>query len=73
MKLFYGLYFKHVLPRIGQMLARNNSAAYEYLPESVGQFPQGEELASKMRKAGLSSVRWHSFTFGIATLYIGEK
>jgi demethylmenaquinone methyltransferase/2-methoxy-6-polyprenyl-1,4-benzoquinol methylase len=73
MKLLYSLYFKHVLPRIGQLLARNNSAAYEYLPESVGQFPQGEELASKMRKTGLSSVRWHSFTFGIATLYIGEK
>jgi demethylmenaquinone methyltransferase/2-methoxy-6-polyprenyl-1,4-benzoquinol methylase len=73
MRIFYGLYFKYVLPRIGQMLARNNSAAYEYLPESVGQFPQGEELASKMRKAGLSSVRWHSLTFGIVTLYIGEK
>lgn len=73
MRLFYGLYFRYVLPRVGQLLARNNSAAYEYLPQSVGEFPQGEALASKMRKAGLSSVRWHTLTFGIATLYIGEK
>src|SRR5690606_24143805 len=43
-KGLYGWYFRHVLPRIGQMLARNQSDAYNYLPQSVGQFPQGEEL-----------------------------
>jgi demethylmenaquinone methyltransferase/2-methoxy-6-polyprenyl-1,4-benzoquinol methylase len=69
----YGWYFRHVLPRIGQWLARNNSSAYEYLPVSVGEFPQGEELAARMRAAGLRTVAIHPFTLGIATLYLGVK
>ena len=69
----YGWYFHHLLPRIGQVLARNRQAAYNYLPASVGAFPQGEALARRMRAAGLGGVRYHPFTFGIATLYVGEK
>jgi len=72
-RAIYGWYFRHVLPRIGQFLVRNSSAAYEYLPESVGQFPQGEALAQRMRTAGLGSVRCYPLTFGVATLYVGRK
>jgi demethylmenaquinone methyltransferase/2-methoxy-6-polyprenyl-1,4-benzoquinol methylase len=72
-KSIYGWYFRNVLPRIGQWLARNSSAAYEYLPESVGQFPQGEALAERMRAAGLVDVRCYPLTLGVATLYVGEK
>ena len=71
--LLYGWYFHRVLPRIGQALARNRQAAYNYLPQSVGRFPQDEALLRRMRDAGLAAVRYHRFTFGVATLYIGEK
>ena len=69
----YGWYFHRVLPRIGQALARNHQSAYNYLPASVSQFPQGEELAARMRAAGLARVEYHRFTLGIATLYVGHK
>jgi demethylmenaquinone methyltransferase / 2-methoxy-6-polyprenyl-1,4-benzoquinol methylase len=69
----YAWYFQHVLPRIGQALARNTQAAYNYLPQSVGRFPQGEVLAERMREAGLSEVHFHRFTFGVATLYVERK
>ncbi len=69
----YGWYFQHVLPRIGQALARNRQAAYNYLPQSVGRFPQGEALAERMRAAGLEEVQYWPFTFGVATLYCGKK
>jgi demethylmenaquinone methyltransferase/2-methoxy-6-polyprenyl-1,4-benzoquinol methylase len=72
-KALYGWYFRHILPRIGQVLARNQSQAYSYLPESVGQFPSGEALAERMRAAGLSSVKYYPLTLGIATLYVGVK
>lgn len=72
-KAIYGWYFRNVLPRIGQALARNRSNAYNYLPASVGEFPSGEALAEKMRAAGLTSVRFWPLTFGIATLYVGRK
>jgi demethylmenaquinone methyltransferase/2-methoxy-6-polyprenyl-1,4-benzoquinol methylase len=69
----YGWYFRNVLPRVGQWLARNDEQAYEYLPASVGEFPAGEQLAERMRQAGLQNVRFQPFTCGIATLYVGEK
>lgn len=72
-RAIYSWYFRHVLPRIGQLIARNSTAAYEYLPESVGQFPQGEALAERMRNAGLVDVRCYSLTLGVATLYVGAK
>ncbi len=72
-KGMYGWYFKNVLPKIGQALARNNSSAYDYLPDSVGEFPCYEALAEKMKTAGMSQVDFYPLTFGIATLYIGVK
>jgi demethylmenaquinone methyltransferase/2-methoxy-6-polyprenyl-1,4-benzoquinol methylase len=74
--LFGRLYlflFRHVVPVIGQFLARNRDDAYSYLPASVMAFPDGEELAAKLRGHGLTDVCWYSFTFGVATLYIGTK
>jgi len=72
-KAIYGWYFRHVLPRIGQLLARNRHSAYNYLPASVGEFPQGDDLADRMRQAGLADVRHQAFTLGVATLYVGRK
>jgi demethylmenaquinone methyltransferase / 2-methoxy-6-polyprenyl-1,4-benzoquinol methylase len=69
----YLLYFRHVLPRIGQWLARNQSDAYEYLPATVAQFPDGEALAERMRGVGLKNIKYWPLTFGIATLYVGRK
>ena len=72
-KSVYNGYFQHVLPRVGQRLARNRLDAYRYLPQSVGQFPQGEELASRFREAGLTSIWYRRLTLGIATLTVGTK
>jgi demethylmenaquinone methyltransferase / 2-methoxy-6-polyprenyl-1,4-benzoquinol methylase len=69
----YTWYFRKVLPRVGQVISRNQESAYKYLPESVLTFPDGEALAEKLRFHGLKEVVFHPFTFGIATLYIGTK
>jgi demethylmenaquinone methyltransferase / 2-methoxy-6-polyprenyl-1,4-benzoquinol methylase len=69
----YGWYFRHILPRVGNVIARNQLAAYDYLPSSVSQFPQNEELAERMRRAGLGPVDYYGMTFGVATLYVGVK
>ncbi|MGD0516423.1 MAG: bifunctional demethylmenaquinone methyltransferase/2-methoxy-6-polyprenyl-1,4-benzoquinol methylase UbiE [Thermoguttaceae bacterium] len=73
LKKLYNWYFHGVLPRIGQTLARNTQEAYNYLPESVGRFPQGDEFTRQMRAAGLKEVTIYPFTFGIAALYVGKK
>jgi demethylmenaquinone methyltransferase/2-methoxy-6-polyprenyl-1,4-benzoquinol methylase len=69
----YGWYFRRVLPRIGQMLARNKQSAYDYLPESVGEFPSGRALVAILELCGLSDVRYTPLTLGVATLYHGRK
>ena len=69
----YRAYFRWVLPAIGQLISRSRENAYGYLPASVLEFPDGEALADRLRRHGLTDVRWHPLTFGIATLYVGTK
>ncbi len=69
----YRFYFRHVLPRVGQWLARNDKSAYQYLPESVGEFPCGQVLADRMFQAGLIDVTYTPLTLGVATIYEGIK
>lgn len=69
----YRLYFSHILPWIGQAISRSKDDAYRYLPASVQEFPDGEALAERLRRHGLTEVRWHPLTFGVATLYVGTR
>lgn len=69
----YDAYFKIILPRVGQSMSKNKQSAYEYLPQSVQEFPSGEALASIMREAKLTDIKMVPMTFGIVTLYLGTK
>jgi demethylmenaquinone methyltransferase/2-methoxy-6-polyprenyl-1,4-benzoquinol methylase len=69
----YQWYFRNILPRLGQLLVRNRQAAYEYLPQSVSEFPSGSQLTELMEEAGLEQTSYHPLTGGIATVYIGHK
>jgi len=69
----YNAYFKHVLPRVGQSMSKNKQSAYEYLPQSVQEFPSGEALAKLMRESKLNSIQMVPMTCGVVTLYIGTK
>lgn len=69
----YNAYFKHILPRVGQSMSKNKQSAYEYLPQSVQEFPSGEALAILMRQAELTDIQLHPMTLGVVTLYVGTK
>lgn len=74
-KVFRGLYFFYflkVLPWLGQLVSKDNRA-YTYLPESVREFPDGEDFARILEKAGFEKCRWVPQTFGIATIYEAQK
>jgi demethylmenaquinone methyltransferase/2-methoxy-6-polyprenyl-1,4-benzoquinol methylase len=73
LRQIYSFYFRYILPKVGQWLARNEQSAYNYLPESVGQFPDGQRLADRMTALGLTNVRFTPLTFGVATIYEGFK
>jgi demethylmenaquinone methyltransferase / 2-methoxy-6-polyprenyl-1,4-benzoquinol methylase len=69
----YLWYFRNVLPRLGNALARNGSDAYTYLNQSVEEFPSGERLAALVRAAGYEQVELLPLSFGIATLTIATR
>jgi demethylmenaquinone methyltransferase/2-methoxy-6-polyprenyl-1,4-benzoquinol methylase len=67
----YLFYFHRLLPRLGGLLSRRS--AYQYLPESVQEFPTREAFQAMMGTAGLVSLRCIDLTGGIAAVYVGEK
>src|SRR5690554_2222029 len=54
-KQLYQLYSKHVLPRIGNAVSKNDGA-YRYLPDSVAAFPDGDAFLSEMKVAGFTDL-----------------
>jgi demethylmenaquinone methyltransferase/2-methoxy-6-polyprenyl-1,4-benzoquinol methylase len=68
----YLFYFKQILPLIGWFIS-GDTKAYRYLPDSVLHFPESHVFAGIMRSSGFVNVRWRRLTFGIVTLYLGEK
>ena len=68
----YRWYFSRVLPFIGRRIS-GHTAAYSYLPASVGMFPPPAEFVTMLQQAGFSEVRAVPLTFGIVYLYTAMK
>ncbi|BDD11149.1 demethylmenaquinone methyltransferase [Fulvitalea axinellae] len=71
-KQIYNFYFKHILPVIGKMVSKDNSA-YTYLPESVNAFPYGQNFLDILDGVGYSKGVCKSLTFGICSIYTADK
>ena len=71
-KQLYGLYFKVILPLLGKLFSKDNSA-YTYLPESVAAFPSRNAFILELEKAGFKEPKFKALTFGIAALYTATK
>ncbi|NQW08434.1 MAG: bifunctional demethylmenaquinone methyltransferase/2-methoxy-6-polyprenyl-1,4-benzoquinol methylase UbiE [Alphaproteobacteria bacterium] len=68
----YDAYSFKVLPRLGQLVAGDREA-YQYLAESIRQFPDQQELTERMRRAGFEAVRWRDLSAGIAAIHSGWR
>jgi demethylmenaquinone methyltransferase/2-methoxy-6-polyprenyl-1,4-benzoquinol methylase len=71
-KQLYNFYFKAILPVIGRIVSKDKSA-YTYLPESVQAFPDGKRFESILSKVGFKNTTCTSLTFGISSIYSGQK
>ena len=70
-KQAYLLYFKHILPKIGKWVSKDNSA-YSYLPASVEKFPKPIVFSHLLSSFGLGKCHTKRLTMGIATLYVSK-
>ena len=68
----YDFYSFHVLPRIGDMVAKD-AGSYRYLAESIRMHPDQETLKGMMIDAGFDSVNYFNLTGGIVALHRGFK
>ena len=68
----YSFYLNGVLPKLAKWFTKN-PAAYEYLADSIMNFPVRGEFLALMESIGLKNCRAIPLTFGVCTLYIGQK
>lgn len=71
-KQLYRFYFLKILPFIGRMVSKDTNA-YTYLPESVNEFPDGDNFLAILAEVGFSENRSYPQTFGIASVYEAHK
>ena len=71
-KQFYNFYMKFITPKIGKIIANNNDA-YQYLNDSVFQFPEKKYFIQILNKAGYRNTFYKTLTLGICTIYCAEK
>lgn len=72
MSKLYDFYSFQVLPKIGQLIAKD-SDSYQYLAESIRMHPDQETLKSMMESVGFEQVTYHNLTQGIVALHRGFK
>lgn len=64
----HGVYVDRLLPRLARLVA-SNGEAYEYLAESVGEWPSPAALSERLAAAGWSAVTWRQLLLGAVALH----
>jgi demethylmenaquinone methyltransferase/2-methoxy-6-polyprenyl-1,4-benzoquinol methylase len=68
----YRFYLHRCLPLLGSFLTKRKSA-YDYLGDSIEEFPNGNTMCELMRANGYVSPNFEPLTGGIATIYTATK
>lgn len=68
----YDRYSFNVIPALGQAVTGDRDS-YQYLVESIRNFPDQEAFAQMIREAGFGRVQWRNLSMGIAALHSGWK
>lgn len=65
-------YERTIVPLLGALVAGDREG-YQYLNDSIQQFPRQEELAGELRDAGFKDVEWHDRTLGVVAIHVATK
>lgn len=68
----YDEYSFRIIPKIGDVVAQDRDS-YQYLAESIRQFPDQKSLAQRMENAGFEKVSYTNLSGGIAAIHTGWK
>ena len=68
----YRIYLHHLLPVVGSLLTRQKSA-YDYLGDSIEEFPSGQAMVRLLESNGFRNAKVEPLTGGVATIYTAER
>ena len=68
----YNAYSDHVLPWLGHHIAGDRNS-YEYLVESIRQFPSPDELTSELQTSGFGNITHRNLSGGIVAIHSGWR
>ena len=71
-KQLYHFYMKYITPKIGKLIAKNNDA-YQYLNESISEFPEKKEFIKILNQSNYRNAFYKTLTLETCTIYSGEK
>jgi demethylmenaquinone methyltransferase/2-methoxy-6-polyprenyl-1,4-benzoquinol methylase len=69
---FYERYLAAALPAVAKRLSPAGDA-YEYLAESIKDWPRQAELAGRLRDAGWTAIRWRNLTLGVVAVHTARR
>ena len=72
LKPVYDFYSFNVLPKLGQLIAKD-APSYRYLAESIRMHPDQPTLQAMMEQAGFERCDYHNLTGGIVAIHRGYK
>ena len=68
----YHFYLRTVIPILGGRLTGDRES-FQYLNDSILQFPGQVALAGELHRAGFGEVLWRNLTFGIVAVHVAVK
>jgi demethylmenaquinone methyltransferase/2-methoxy-6-polyprenyl-1,4-benzoquinol methylase len=71
-RAIYRFYLHRCLPVFGSFLTKKKSA-YDYLGDSIEEFPSGDAMLTLMEASGFGHTRAEPLTAGIVTIYTAER
>jgi demethylmenaquinone methyltransferase/2-methoxy-6-polyprenyl-1,4-benzoquinol methylase len=72
MQKAYDLYSFNIIPQMGKMITGDRDS-YQYLVESIRQFPDQETFLGMVKQAGFENAKYRNMTMGVAALHSGWK
>jgi demethylmenaquinone methyltransferase/2-methoxy-6-polyprenyl-1,4-benzoquinol methylase len=72
LKSLYLFYFFRILPLIGRLISPHRGA-YAYLPNSVPDFPQRQQMVDRMESNDILNGNWIELSAGTVCLYTGTR
>ncbi|MFO0774762.1 MAG: class I SAM-dependent methyltransferase [Nitrospiraceae bacterium] len=73
LRALYNWYSFTLLPKVGTLVAKDQTGVYEYLPASIRTFPDQETLCQRLREAGFREVTYRNLTGGIVAIHSATK